>query len=146
MADGKVYPIPQAVADDAYITENLYNTMYQQSIDDPDTFWGDMAEEFISFSKPWDKVSDWHYADDKGNPDVSIKWFSGAKLNVTYNCIDRHLAERADQTAIIWEGDNPDNDKKITYVFTVAYGSTQRNSTHTGECCQTLCGYVRPCS
>ncbi|MCU7939408.1 MAG: acetate--CoA ligase [gamma proteobacterium symbiont of Bathyaustriella thionipta] len=115
MADGKVYPIPQAVADDAYITENMYNTMYQQSIDDPDTFWGDMAEEFISFSKPWDKVSNWHYADAQGNPDVSIKWFDGAKLNVTYNCIDRHLAERADQTAIIWESDDPNKSEIITY-------------------------------
>lgn len=115
MAEGKVYPIPQAVAEDAYITEDLYNTMYQQSIEDPDTFWGDMAEEFLNFSKPWDKVSDWHYTDDNGKPDVSIKWFSGAKLNVTYNCIDRHLAERADQTAIIWESDNPDKSETISY-------------------------------
>lgn len=111
MAEDKVYPIPQAVADNAYITEDKYNSMYQQSIEDPDTFWGNMAKEFLSFTKEWDKVSDWHYGDD----DVSIKWFSGAKLNVTYNCIDRHLPQRADQTAIIWESDDPEKSELITY-------------------------------
>ena len=114
MSDDKVYPIPQAVADNAYITEEKYNTMYQQSIDDPDTFWGSIAKDFLSFSKDWDKVSDCTYGD-KSNDAVSIKWFSGAKLNVTYNCIDRHLSERAAQTAIIWESDDPDVSKNITY-------------------------------
>lgn len=114
MAEDKVYPIPQAIAEDAYITENLYNTMYQQSIDDPETFWGDMAEEFLSFSKKWDKVSDCSFGS-KNDENVSIKWFSGAKLNVTYNCIDRHLPERADQTAIIWESDDPEKSEKISY-------------------------------
>ena len=111
MAKDKVYPIPQAVADNAYINEDKYNSMYQQSIEDPDTFWGKMAKEFLSFSKDWDSVSDWHY----GNDDVSIKWFSGAKLNVTYNCIDRHLPQRAEQTAIIWESDDPEKSEIITY-------------------------------
>ncbi len=115
MADEKVYPIPQAVADKAYITEELYNSMYQQSIDDPDTFWGKMANDFLSFSKSWDKVSDWHYTDEQGKPDINIQWFSGAKLNVTYNCIDRHLTERAEQTAIIWESDDPNKSELITY-------------------------------
>ncbi len=115
MADDKVYPIPQAVADNAYINEDKYQTMYEQSINDPDTFWGDMAEQFLSFSKPWDKVSNWHYADEQGKPDVDIQWFSGAKLNVTYNCIDRHLETRADQTAIIWESDDPNKSDTISY-------------------------------
>ena len=114
MSDDKVYPIPQAVADKAYITEEKYNTMYQQSIDDPDTFWGNIAKDFLSFSKDWDKVSDSSFGD-KSNDDVSIKWFTGAKLNVTYNCIDRHLPERAEQTAIIWESDDPEVSKNITY-------------------------------
>ena len=114
MSDDKVYPIPQAVADKAYITEEKYNTMYQQSIDDPDTFWGGMAKDFLSFSKGWDKVSDCSYGS-KTDENVSIKWFTGAKLNVTYNCIDRHLENRADQTAIIWESDDPNVSKNISY-------------------------------
>ena len=111
MAEDKIYPIPPAVAENAWINEEKYNSMYQQSIDDPDTFWGDMAKEFLSFDKEWDKVSNWHF----GANDVSIKWFEGAKLNVTYNCIDRHLPERADQTAIIWESDDPNKSEHISY-------------------------------
>ena len=111
MAEDKIYPIPPAVAENAWINEEKYNSMYQQSIDDPDTFWGDMAKEFLSFDKEWDKVSNWHF----GADDVSIKWFEGAKLNVTYNCIDRHLPGRADQTAIIWESDDPDKSEHISY-------------------------------
>ncbi len=111
MAEDKIYPIPPAVAENAWINEEKYNSMYQQSIDDPDTFWGDMAKEFLSFDKEWDKVSNWHF----GAVDVSIKWFEGAKLNVTYNCIDRHLPERADQTAIIWESDDPNKSEHISY-------------------------------
>ncbi|WP_198264778.1 acetate--CoA ligase [sulfur-oxidizing endosymbiont of Gigantopelta aegis] len=114
MSDDKVYPIPSAVAEKAYITEDKYQTMYQQSIDDPDTFWGNMAKDFLSFSQDWDKVSDCTFGDATNN-NVSIKWFTGAKLNVTYNCIDRHLAKRADQTAIIWESDDPNVSKNITY-------------------------------
>ncbi|MCW8928859.1 MAG: acetate--CoA ligase [Gammaproteobacteria bacterium] len=114
MSDDKVYPIPQAVADEAYITEEKYNAMYQQSIDDPDTFWGNTAKEFLSFSKDWDTVCDCSYGDES-DENVSIKWFTGAKLNVTYNCIDRHLATRANQTAIIWESDDPNVSKNISY-------------------------------
>ena len=110
----KVYPIPQAVADNAYITEEKYHSMYQQSIDDPDTFWGNMAKDFLSFSKEWEQVSNCSFGDES-NDDVSIKWFTGAKLNVTYNCIDRHLADRAEQTAIIWESDDPNKSENITY-------------------------------
>ncbi len=111
MAEDKIYPIPPAVAENAWINEEKYHSMYQQSIDDPDTFWGNMAKEFLSFDKEWDRVSNWHF----GADDVSIKWFEGAKLNVTYNCIDRHLPERANQTAIIWEGDDPEKSEHISY-------------------------------
>ncbi len=111
MADDKIYPIPQDFADNAYINEEKYNSMYQQSIEDPDTFWANTANEFLDFSKTWDKVSDCTFAADK----VDINWFTGAKLNVTYNCIDRHLATRASQTAIIWESDDPEKSETITY-------------------------------
>ncbi|MDH5409156.1 MAG: acetyl-coenzyme A synthetase, partial [Gammaproteobacteria bacterium] len=107
----KLYDIPDSIKKSTHINEQKYQEMYQQSINDPDTFWAAQAEEFLSWSKPWDKVSDWSYAKDN----LYIKWFEGGKLNVTYNCIDRHLEKRGDAVAIIWEGDNPNDDKKITY-------------------------------
>ncbi|OOZ39350.1 acetate--CoA ligase [Solemya pervernicosa gill symbiont] len=110
MSESKLYPVPAEFAAKANINEAQYQEMYQRSIDDPEGFWGDMAEQFLSWDKPWDKVLDWSFEDD-----VFIKWFEGGKLNVSYNCIDRHLEKRANQTAIIWEGDDPSVDKKITY-------------------------------
>jgi acetyl-CoA synthetase len=83
--------------------------MYQRSVDDPEGFWAEQADQFITWSKRWDKVLDWDFT--KGH----IRWFEGGKLNVSENCLDRHLATRGDQVAIIWEGDNPSEDKKITY-------------------------------
>jgi acetyl-CoA synthetase len=108
--DVKLYPVPAEVAKHAHIDEATYKEMYQRSVDDPEGFWGEQAEKFLSWYKPWDKVLDWSY---EGN--VHIKWFEGGKLNLTYNCIDRHLESRGDQVAIIWEGDDPSVDKKITY-------------------------------
>ena len=109
MSDEKIYPVPSSVASAAHIDSAKYQTMYQKSIDEPEAFWEEQAKQFISWYKPWDKVLDWDYNEGK------IRWFEGAELNVSYNCIDRHLDTRADQTAIIWEGDNPDHDKKISY-------------------------------
>ncbi len=109
MSDVKVYPVPAAVAAHAWISDAKYQEMYQQSVDDPEGFWAEQANQFITWSKPWNKVLDWDFT--KGH----IRWFEGAQLNVSYNCLDRHLATRGDQTAIIWEGDNPNEDKKITY-------------------------------
>ncbi len=100
--------IPEAKAR-AHINDSQYQEMYQRSIDDPDGFWGEQAEIFLDWSKPWDKVR--HYDYKKGD----IRWFEGATLNVSYNCLDRHLETRGEQTAIIWEGDEPNDDKKITY-------------------------------
>ena len=107
----KKYPVPADFAAKANINANDYQTMYQRSLDDPDGFWAEQANEFLDWSKPWDKVSDCSF----DASDLHIRWFEGGKLNLTYNCIDRHLDKRADQIAIIWEGDNPDDDKKITY-------------------------------
>ncbi len=109
MTEEKVYPISSSIAVNASIDANLYQKMYQHSVEDNDGFWAEQAEKFLSFFTPWDKVQDWdfHSAD--------IKWFSGSTLNVSYNCIDRHLATRGDQTAIIWEGDETDQDKHYTY-------------------------------
>ncbi len=109
MAQEKIYPVPENIAARAHITEDDYFRLYQQSIEDPAGFWAERASEFLDWTKPWDNVLDWDYK--KGH----IRWFEGARLNVSVNCIDRHLASRGDQTAIIWEGDDPSVDKKITY-------------------------------
>jgi acetyl-CoA synthetase len=109
MTEAKVYSVPSAIAASAHIDEAAYKSMYQQSIEKPDEFWAAQANEFVTWTRPWDRVSQCDFR--SGN----IEWFKGATLNVSYNCIDRHLDKRAEQTAIIWEGDNPNEDKHITY-------------------------------
>ncbi|MBE0510724.1 MAG: acetate--CoA ligase [Chromatiales bacterium] len=110
MSEVKLYPVPEAFAKNAHIDAAKYDAMYQRSIKDPEAFWAEQAEQFLDWFKPWDKVLDWSFSGD-----VYIKWFEGGKLNVSHNCIDRHLPEKADKVAIIWEGDDPNTDKKITY-------------------------------
>lgn len=109
MSEQKTYPVSAEIAAAAFADNNRYLQMYQHSIDDPEGFWAEQANQLVSWFKPWDTVMnvDYHKAD--------IKWFEGAKLNVCYNCVDRHLDTRGDQVAIIWEGDDPNDDKKITY-------------------------------
>ncbi len=108
MSEVKTYPVPPAIADQAHITDQ-YDEMYRRSIESPEEFWSEQADQFLSWSKMWDKVQEWDF--DKAN----IKWFLGGKLNVSYNCLDRHLETRGDQVAIIWEGDDPEEDRQITY-------------------------------
>ncbi|GMR09139.1 MAG: acetate--CoA ligase [Gammaproteobacteria bacterium] len=107
----KVYPAPAAISASAHITAEHYHEMYRRSVDDSDAFWAEQADKFLTWSKKWDKVSDWSFAVE----DLHIEWFRGGKLNVAYNCIDRHLDTRGDQVAILWEGDDPADDQKITY-------------------------------
>jgi acetyl-CoA synthetase len=109
MSEMKLYPVPAETAAKAHIDAEKYAEMYRQSVDDPEGFWAEQAKTFVTWSKPWDKVLDWDYH--AGN----IRWFEGGKLNVSYNCLDRHLETRGDQVALIWEGDDPQEDKKITY-------------------------------
>ncbi|MBL3591464.1 MAG: acetate--CoA ligase [gamma proteobacterium endosymbiont of Lamellibrachia anaximandri] len=111
MADEKVYPVPADFAAQANVTAEQYQEMYQRSVDDPEGFWGEQAEEYLTWFSKWDKALDWSFAED----DLHIEWFKGGKLNVSYNCLDRHLEARGDQTAILWESDDPGVDKKITY-------------------------------
>jgi acetyl-CoA synthetase len=106
----KTHPVPDSWQRSALISNEQYQALYQSSINSPETFWAEQAENFISWEKPWDKVSEWDFQ--KGE----CKWFINAKLNVSSNCIDRHLATRAEQTALIWEGDDPADDKHITYL------------------------------
>ncbi len=111
MTTVKTYEIPAPIAERAHVSAEQYERMYQRSVDDPEGFWAEQAKTFLSWDKPWEKVLDYSY--DPGN--VYLKWFDGAQLNVAYNCIDRHLDTRGDQVAILWEGDDPAEDKKITY-------------------------------
>jgi acetyl-CoA synthetase len=111
MSEQKLYDVPAEFAAKTNITAEQYKTLYKQSIDDPETFWGEQATKFLSWSKPWDKVMDYSF----DTSDLYIKWFQGGTLNVAYNCIDRHLESKGDQVAIIWEGDDPNDDKKITF-------------------------------
>ena len=109
MSDIKLYPVPAEVAAAAWIDDAKYQEMYKQSVDDPEGFWAEQAKQFVTWFKPWDKVLDWDFS--RGH----IRWFDGATLNVSYNCLDRHLEQRGDQVAIIWEGDSPNEDRKVTY-------------------------------
>jgi acetyl-CoA synthetase len=106
----KVYPVPAQWKKRAYIDDAGYQKMYADSIKAPDKFWARHAKRLDWFKVP-KKIKNTSFAHD----DVSIKWFEDGILNVSYNCIDRHLKKRGNQTAIIWEGDDPYYDKKITY-------------------------------
>ena len=106
----KVYDVPAEWRKRAYIDEAKYKEWYARSIKDPNGFWAEQAKR-IDWIKPFSKVKNTSY--DPHN--VSIKWFEDGTLNVCYNCVDRHLAKRSEQTAILWEGDDPKEDKKLTY-------------------------------
>ena len=110
MSDFPTHPVPQQWSDSAWIDEATYEAMYRQSIENPDQFWGDQAAQFLTWDKPWETVC---------RSDIEqgqAAWFEGGKLNVAVNCIDRHLVDRADQTAIIWEGDDPSDHAHISYA------------------------------
>ncbi|MAZ88819.1 MAG: acetate--CoA ligase [Cellvibrionaceae bacterium] len=109
MSEVHVYPVPESTASSAWIDREKYDAMYKQSVESPDQFWAAQANEFLTWSKPFSTVQSFDFH--AGTAD----WFDGGELNVSVNCIDRHLPERADQVAIIWEGDDPTDDKKITY-------------------------------
>jgi len=106
-----LYPVPENFAATAHVNAEQYATMYKQSVEEPETFWAKQAEDYLDWFKKWDSVLDWSFDKD----DLHIEWFKGGKLNVSHNCLDKHLEKRGDQTAILWEGDDPNEDKKITY-------------------------------
>lgn len=107
----RTYPVSAEFAAQANINKEQYEEMYARSIDDPEGFWADQANKYVTWFKPWSKTLDWSFDQE----DLHISWYNDAKLNVSYNCIDRHLEKRADQVAIIWEGDSPEDTRKITY-------------------------------
>jgi len=108
--DNHIYPVPQELAKTAWIDNDKYLAMYEKSVSDSEGFWAEEGKR-VDWIKPYSKVKNTSYE----YPDVSIKWFEDGSLNVSANCIDRHLEKRGDQVAIIWEGDDPGDDAKITY-------------------------------
>jgi acetyl-CoA synthetase len=109
MSISKVYPVSAALAASSLLNKDSYQQMYQQSIETPDTFWAGQATQFLDWFRPWTKVQKSNLRSGEAH------WFIDGKLNASYNCIDRHLPQRADQTAIIWEGDSPDDCRHISY-------------------------------
>ncbi len=105
-----IYPVPQQAKENSYLTPEKYDEMYAESVSSPDTFWKAQSEILDWFKAPT-KIKNTNFAKDA----LSIKWFEDGELNVSYNCIDRHLKTQADQTAIVWEGDSPDTDANISY-------------------------------
>ena len=103
------YPVNPSMAQRAYLNDDQYRAMYARSLDDPEGFWAEQADIFLDWDKGWETVFE---AD---MPNGSVRWFDGGALNACYNCIDRHLPEKAEQTAIVWEGDDPGDDARITY-------------------------------
>jgi acetyl-CoA synthetase len=110
MTEAHVFPVPEGLAAKSWCDEQTYFKLYEQSVSDPEAFWGEQGKR-IHWFKPYSQVKDVSF----GPGDVHIRWFHDGTTNVAYNCLDRHLAERKDQVAIIWEGDDPNDDKKITY-------------------------------
>ncbi|WP_462379491.1 acetate--CoA ligase [Pseudomonas sp. Marseille-QA0892] len=103
------YPVVDAVRQSAHLDEAGYERLYRESVENPEEFWASQAEQFLDWFKPWDTVRE------RNLKEGQAAWFKGGKLNVAHNCIDRHLDKRADQVAIIWEGDDPADSQRITY-------------------------------
>lgn len=107
----KLHLVPEDWESTARVGRETYRTLYKYSLLDPEGFWGEQAQR-LDWIAPFTRVKDTSFDTHK----VAIKWFEDGSTNVSMNCIDRHLAERADQTAIIWEGDDPGVSKHITYA------------------------------
>ncbi len=109
MSEHHIYPVKPEIAKTAHFNAETYRQLYQRSIDDPEGFWAENATEFLDWQVPWQQVMQYDY------PKGEIHWFMGGQLNVTVNCLDRHLEKRGDQIAIIWEGDHPDQQSTLSY-------------------------------
>mgnify|MGYP006286049169 CR=1 FL=1 len=105
-----LYPVDRKFAEHARYTRNQYLQQYNESISDPDSFWA-LAGQRLDWIKPYTKIKDVSYQQD----DFRIRWFYDGQLNVSTNCLDRHLGTRDHKTAIIWEGDSPEESRHITY-------------------------------
>ena len=109
MTNDKQYPVSDDAKQRAHLSIDQYQDLYQKSINAPEVFWPEMANEFLTWSKPWEQLTESNLIAGTAG------WFIGGKLNACYNCVDRHLPQRAQQTAILWEGDDPSQQANITY-------------------------------
>ncbi|HOU77672.1 MAG TPA: acetate--CoA ligase [Syntrophales bacterium] len=110
----EVYPVPEKIKKMAYISgREAYDKLWKRSIEDPNGFWSEIAKEYVEWFKPFDKVMDYNFDIKKG--DIYVKFFEGGKLNVSYNCLDKNLKTRANKVAIQWEGNEPGEDRALTY-------------------------------
>ena len=110
----EIYPVPEKVKKMAFISgREAYDKLWKRSIEDPNGFWSEIAKEYVEWFKPFDKVMDYNFDIKKG--DIYVKFFEGGKLNVSYNCLDKNLKTRANKVAIQWEGNEPGEDRAITY-------------------------------
>ena len=109
MKEAPSYPVPLSWSQNSWCDKGQYHEMYKKSIEDPIAFWDEQATR-IDWIKPWNKTKETRF-----QGEVSIKWFIDGKLNASVNCLDRHLKTKGDQTAIIWEGDDPSETKSISY-------------------------------
>ncbi|MDD9818927.1 MAG: acetate--CoA ligase [Gammaproteobacteria bacterium] len=105
----KIYPVSAEARGHAHIDSERYLEMYRRSLEDSDAFWAEQAETFLAWSRKWDKVQEWDYRD------AGIKWFLNGRLNVAANCLDRHLAASADRVAIIWQGEQEEKQRLLTF-------------------------------
>ena len=119
MADAKVqlkeiYPIPEKAKAKAWVSgREAYDKLWKRSVEEPEKFWAEIAEQQVTWFKKWDKVMDYNFDIKKGP--IYVKFFEGGKLNISYNCLDRHLEKRGNQVAIQWEGNEPGEERGITY-------------------------------
>ena len=110
MSSNTLFPVPPEVARRAFVDEAKYRQLYQESLADPERFWGEHGKR-LDWIKPYSRVKNTRFTGD-----VSIKWYEDGTLNACVNCVDRHLAKRGQETAIIWEGDDPKEQRRITYA------------------------------
>jgi len=109
-----IYPIPEKAKKKAWISgRDAYDKLWKRSVEEPEKFWAEIAEQQVTWFKKWDKVMDYNFDIKKGP--IFVKFFEGGKLNVSYNCLDRHLEKRGNQVAIQWEGNEPGEEKALTY-------------------------------
>ena len=109
MSETKIYPPPQGFAARALVNASAYASMYRESVTNPEAFWAQQARERLAWSKPFTQVKDTSFDAN----DLHVRWFADGELNVSVNCLDRHLAKRPEQTAILWEPDDPNGETRL---------------------------------
>ena len=130
----EIFPVPPQFAAKAHVDQSRYEALYRESVSDPEGFWSRQARELLLWQKPWSTILNWDFKA------PSIRWFEGGKINISENCLDRHLETRGDKPAIVWEGNEPGETRTLTYrelhaqvcnTAALDRKSTRLNSSHT---------------